>query len=151
MGEFSEKSWRYSSERTLQTTSQRFNHFFINRHFNPFCLFLVAILLFGCGKNENVQSQPILNFLEDKGAKTKADSSTGRFQLVSNPPLIIDTVTGQVWRAAGPAGGPYYFTRVCYKSDATKRLMPTPFEDEFLPDDPQLKSEFLSRHKEACS
>lgn len=151
MGKFSGKSWKSSSERASQTSSQLFNYFFINRRFNRLSLLLVAIVLFGCGKNENIQSRPTLNLLVDEGSKINVDSSKGRFQLVSNPTWIIDTVTVAVWRATGPAGGPYYLTRVCYKSDATKRLMPTPFEDELLPDDPKLRSEFLSRDKEACS
>lgn len=149
MCEFSGKSWQTSAEDASQPTSPRTNFFFINRCLNLSPILLTAMVLFGCSKDENIRNQPFLN-LTEKGAKISVDSSTGRFQLVSNPMLVIDTVTGAVWRAGGPAGGPYHLTRICYKSDTTMRLMPTPYDEELLPDDPQLKSEVLSRHKEAC-
>ena len=55
------------------------------------------------------------------GLPLKNDSENiARYQLVNNPTMVIDTFTGQVWRATGPVGGPYHFTPLCYKIKSSK-------------------------------
>jgi hypothetical protein len=96
--------------------------------------FTLVLTLTGCNKGNDIQDRAILK-LVDNPNRIEVQSSN-RFQLNPDPPFVIDTITGQVWRISGSAGQGYYFTRVCYKSGVTKTLVPTPYEDE-LPNDPQ--------------
>jgi hypothetical protein len=78
------------------------------------------------------------------GSKVQlVDSGTQRFQIQTNPLVVIDTVTGQVWIARRGSAGKYYLARVCYLSSTGSELMPTPYEDSFTED--------LSKFKGVCS
>lgn len=84
-------------------------------------MFLTALSLLGC-----------LDRKDDQVRSTSVDqpkSADRRFYLSTSPITVVDSVTGQVWRAAGPAGGPYYFVPICYLGKDGKTLMTIPYED----------------------
>ncbi len=84
-------------------------------------VFLFPLALFGCsdGKIDQVRSD----------AMDQPRNEQGRFHLSTSPITVIDSVTGQVWRASGSTGGPYYFVRICYLASDGKTLMTTPYEE----------------------
>jgi len=84
-------------------------------------MFLTPLSLLGCLDGRGDQVSP--------ASVDQPKSGEGRFNLSTSPITVIDSVTGQVWKAAGPAGGPYYFVPICYLGKDGKTLMTTPYED----------------------
>jgi hypothetical protein len=100
-------------------------------------LFLSILVISGCEKKNN---DPIR---AEADVVISNKYGNNRFSLISSPVLVIDSVTGQVWRLSGPVGGPYHFTRVCYLSSDGKSQMVTPYEEDLLP----LGDEELMKHQ----
>lgn len=69
-----------------------------------------------------------------------AEDSIGRFQMTTNPLIVLDTVTGQIWKADGNMPNEYFMRRICYQGSGGQ-LMPTPWEDEFTKDLSKFKAE----------
>lgn len=60
-----------------------------------------------------------------------ANDGIGRFQLMGTAPIVvIDTVTGQLWRADGKADK-YFMSRICYRG-RSGFLWATPYERDFI-------------------
>jgi len=91
---------------------------------------LLILFLFGC--DSKLKTMETLNVSLSNGEPLKIQGTErGRFLLVNNPTTVIDTVTGQVWIAKGPANnGTYYFVKMCYRDPKSGALMPTPYENE---------------------
>ena len=70
------------------------------------------------------------------------ENYNNRFQITTSPAMVIDTATGQVWKAVGDQEHGYSFAQICYKSQDGKNLMPTPYEDTIVSD--------LSAYQKTC-
>ena len=83
------------------------------------CLFgaLALVSLIGCG-NQSDERISRVQIIGSEQIKVDLQNTT-RYQLVNNPTMVIDTFTGQVWRAAG-VDGQYYFLPICFKIKNSK-------------------------------
>ena len=70
------------------------------------------------------------------------ENYNNRYQITTSPTMVIDSVTGQVWKAVGDQERGYSFARICYKSQDGNNLMPTPYEDTIVSD--------LSAYQKTC-
>ncbi len=84
-------------------------------------VFLFPLVLSGCSDRKIDQVRSV--------AMDQPRNEQGRFHLSTSPITVIDSVTGQVWRASGSTGGQYYFVRICYLASDGKTLMTTPHEE----------------------
>lgn len=63
----------------------------------------------------------------DSNSKINVDlAGKNRYQLSTNPITVLDTQTGEVWRATGTGGGPYFFVRICYRDSSRNEISPLP-------------------------
>jgi len=99
-------------------------------------------MLAACGNSETDKKPLTVEINGDKRIRLD-QASPQRFQLATNPVLVLDTITGQAWRATAESGGSYQFVRVCYRSPTGPQLMPTPWENQFKKD--------LSEFQRECS
>ena len=87
-------------------------------------LFGMIFLLSGCNDSGNITKSPEI-IVSPKGELRIESEKLNRFQMMNNPIAVIDTHSGEVWKATGPIGGPYHFVRICYKLNEVG-LAPTP-------------------------
>lgn len=106
-------------------------------------LFLFALLIAGISGCEGQQGNgKALNVSLVGDNKLKIENpDSQRFQIATNPTVVIDTLTGQAWRLTGPFGGTYHFAQICYRSPNGNELMPIPYEDRFTQDLSKFRSE----------
>jgi hypothetical protein len=74
----------------------------------------IIFLLTGCNDSSVLTKSSELIVIP-KGELKIESEKLNRFQMMNNPIAVIDTHTGEVWKATGPMGGPYHFVRICYK------------------------------------
>ncbi len=103
---------------------------------------ILMLAMYGCESHQDNGKALNVSLVGDNKLKVENPDSQ-RFQIATNPIVVIDTVSGQAWRLAGPLGGPYQFVRICYRSPNGVELMPTPYEDKFTMD--------LSKFRSECS
>jgi len=105
-------------------------------------LLAVTAVLAGC--DSVTDGEKYLRVSLTGGSKLElVDSGAQRFQIATDPLVVIDTATGQVWSARLSAAGKSYLVQVCYKSPDGSELMPTPYENDFTED--------MSKFKRTCS
>ena len=107
-----------------------------------FLISTCVLAMYGCEGQQGNGKALNVSLVGDNKLKIENPDSQ-RFQIATNPTVVIDTLTGQAWRIAGPSGGPYQFVRICYRSPNGNELMPTPYEDAFTKD--------LSKFRSECS
>lgn len=89
--------------------------------------FSIFLLVFILGCDNRLPKSDFSQTSIDPNSKIHVDSAEkNRYQLSTNPTTVIDTQTGEVWRATGPVGGPYYFVRICYRDSNRNELSPLP-------------------------
>lgn len=101
--------------------------FFKFNHFGNSYLSLLSVMIFvltGCNDSGGIPKSPELIVIP-KGELKIESEKLNRFQMMNNPTAVIDTHTGEVWRATSSIGGQYYFIRMCYKLNEVG-LAPTP-------------------------
>jgi hypothetical protein len=98
-----------------------------------FTILIFINMVTGCSRDGS-GSEPLRVVITDTSKIKIEESDALRFQIINNPTMVIDKVTGEVWRAFGPINGPYHFVRMCYKAPNGVDFMPNPYEYQFKTD-----------------
>ncbi len=107
-------------------------------------IFSISLILFILGCDKGFSKSDISQIGIDPNSKVSVDLiGKNRYQLSTNPTTVLDTQTGEVWRATGPVGGPYHFVRICYRNSNLNELSPLP--------NSSLTQEDLKSYQKECS
>lgn len=97
-----------------------------------FCIIIITVLSACSHEKSDIKIENV-----------EKENYNNRYQITTSPVMVIDKITGQVWKATGNEQNGYAFERICYRSKDGSNLMPTPYEDTIVSD--------LSSYQKECN